>query len=745
MIEGLWSRRLALYLVCLSNSICCIGMAVKPTVIKVGIYANTFSSNGSLQQDGAQSLAAFMMAVKEINANDALLSGCRLAVAHRSGVGPYAATSAAQAFISANFTIDGHGNKISSTAFNSGNPMGVDVIVGTGTTAETDQLDQVLNHFGIVQVHTVSNTINRVVRAQYPYRIGISPTVAYDGAVYQEIICNHFKLRKVAVISTDYISDLSTVEDLSDGKYCQIDLLLAQSLPSDTTDFQSTIEEVSATGALIIVLFMPDMMAANFLEQAYDSGFLVGDIQIFGNTLVTGNSLWTHFKNQASTVNIMKGYIGIKYSPKYALHSTEKGQSFVERFRHQHSTAKYKVDGSFVCNNSTDDTGSYLYQEQISRNSASICSGLNLTSFHANGSDMYSYAAHAYDAAYAVAEAIETVLNIGSNGVINGDTIHSAFISNVSFIGATGKVAFIDDRKELLSLSTGDREAGLTYLIYNFNGDLYQSTNGSIGLAVVGKWALESGGVTLCSADTASLIGNDCVGTVYYRSALNTPPCDTRPDVYLNLPDQIRASLISLGASVLVIVVISLSLTTYYRKGKLIRSSQPYLLDMVHFGCFIAGLRIVFGGLPISNATCGSTFFLGHLSFFAIYIPLLAKVFRLHQIFANKSLKPLNLPWKLVYNVTTIILGVISLYLTIAVIFGRPIEHSLIVTAANQTFFIVDCETQHSEYSAAIFALEGAIVAFSIVLLHKIKKIPDRSNEMRFITAGKIISFFIVL
>ena len=103
-------RLLWLCLIMLSSCIYSGNGNNQPTILKVGLHANPFFSNGSLNPDGAQITAGFMMAVREINANKYILPNFHIAVAYRTGIGAYGAIMAAQALITANFTIDGHGN-----------------------------------------------------------------------------------------------------------------------------------------------------------------------------------------------------------------------------------------------------------------------------------------------------------------------------------------------------------------------------------------------------------------------------------------------------------------------------------------------------------------------------------------------------------------------------------------------------------------------------------------------------------
>ena len=71
--------------------ISCVNQEIKAAEVvfnlKVGLYANSHLSDGTSSDDGAQSVAGFLMAINEINKSPTILPNVHLSVALRGGSG----------------------------------------------------------------------------------------------------------------------------------------------------------------------------------------------------------------------------------------------------------------------------------------------------------------------------------------------------------------------------------------------------------------------------------------------------------------------------------------------------------------------------------------------------------------------------------------------------------------------------------------------------------------------------------
>jgi Receptor family ligand binding region/7 transmembrane sweet-taste receptor of 3 GCPR len=726
--------------------ISCVNQEIKAAEVvfnlKVGLYANSYLSDGSFSHDGAQSVAGFLMAIKEINRSPTLLPNVHLSVALRGGSGAYGAITAAQSFLTANFSTNSYGRRVSSSSFIRNNPIGVDVILGAGNDIETVQTNQVLNYFKIVQLHTVAMTTDLGIGQNYPFKVQTTPIISYQGLALQHMLCNYFNIAKVTVFATDDNNGLKSVLELESGTYCDIKILSYHTITAGNKDFANAISLAKLSGSRIFVLFMPASSAAPLLEQAYEMGLLEEGTQVFGNSLTIESSICSLFKNPSNAKNIMRGFIGIKYSPLFAVHATSVGRDFAKRFSKQVDTVGIAKDGKKICDNSTDDTNRHLYiSKAVGGVGQSECSGLVYSSFLPNGTNMYPFTPHAYDAVYALAQAIQQILLVGGKNTINGDLLHSRLINDIGFNGASGKIKFKNALSENLFYTLGDREVGHTYLLYNFNEAIYDTSRSQDGLVLVAKWSLESGGVASCTSDSQLVKGGNCVAGFTYRNVDNLPCSDTPPAIIVDLPGAIELFLVFMGSAVLLVVTISFCIMLKYSRSRLIKASQPSMIYIIHLGCFLGGVRTIIGGMRYSDSSCRLAFYTGHLTLCVTYLPLLAKIWRLQKVFNNKSLKRLKLSWRLVIASTVAIIFLFAGYLAVAMVVGQPHKSFVTVEEYNQVTNTLNCSYNVPGFQISLYTLELLGIVYSMVLINKIKDIPDPLDDIRFYITGAYVLF----
>eukprot|EP01035_Chromulina_nebulosa_P069526 gene69526-biopygen38353 len=126
-------------------------------------------------------------------------------------------------------------------------------------------------------------------------------------------------------------------------------------------------------------------MAGQLLEQGYNMGLFRVGTAILGTEAITTPETWAAISNKLNIVQIMKGFIGIKYSPGLSMMSSKRGQKFIESFIHQPSTQGISDDGSVSCDsNSLDDSAQFFLYSQRNMQQT-LCSGLNFSRFNASG------------------------------------------------------------------------------------------------------------------------------------------------------------------------------------------------------------------------------------------------------------------------------------------------------------------------------------------------------------------------
>ena len=173
------------------------------------------------------------------------------------------------------------------------------------------------------------------------------------------------------------------------------------------------------------------------------------------------------------------------------------------------------------------------------------CQNLNFEDFKDDGSDIYEFAAHAYDAVFAAAIGFNSTLNPSGGSPLGSYEMYRRFINNVSFTGATGEVQFYPGYSEYPFYNVGNRESGHTFLIYNFNEDIYDaSVNGSAGFGVIGKYDGTTNEVTFCWLDDGEpvLDYEECV-TPTYNTKDGSLPQDLPPYTKSSRPSVIKVNI----------------------------------------------------------------------------------------------------------------------------------------------------------------------------------------------------------
>lgn len=132
--------------------------------MKLGGLFNPFDGNNNPDIQQAQCLAAFLMAIDEINANKALLPRTRLVSGVVSGLGIIGALEAATQLTQKEF-----------------GGTGVNIVIGAGGDTETKATDQIFSQSQTIQIHTISQAVELSQGASYPWRLQTSPLASYQG------------------------------------------------------------------------------------------------------------------------------------------------------------------------------------------------------------------------------------------------------------------------------------------------------------------------------------------------------------------------------------------------------------------------------------------------------------------------------------------------------------------------------------------------------------------------------------
>jgi hypothetical protein len=239
---------------------------------------------------------------------------------------------------------------------------------------------------------------------------------------------------RVLTIATDDFTQLKAVSDLNDQTWAVPDFLTQLVVDPTKIRFRKILLEAKDTGAQVFFIFADAATTARLMEQGYYLGVFHENTIIFGGYENSGPAIFKYFTPGAPVEQIMKGYFGIERIPNYSVTNTLIGQQFIAAWQSQ--TATYSPQG--YCSNATDLEGNSLLQRNVS---GSIqCAGYNFSTF--NASMFLPAAPHTYDAVYAAAYGLHSLLYNAGRPNITTDALGTELKVNVSFYGTTGLIEF---------------------------------------------------------------------------------------------------------------------------------------------------------------------------------------------------------------------------------------------------------------------------------------------------------------
>lgn len=254
----------------LSNGYPPYSLATTPSVLKIGGIFSPFSSIGTIDVSQAENIAALLLAVKQINDKsdgiaDHLLPDSQIVFALEYAYDYVTGTNAALNLLD--------------SFYGSGVLGIIDGIDGEPAIA-VDNILASTNTF----VHVTAASVDSILAyaSENPYTIKLNPLNNYQGLVYQDILCNHFKYRNIAVLTTTDYDGVSTIAELLDGTICNLRALTYFTFDLTTTDFSSYLSASAKSGAAVYLIMVDSLdMTSLILEQGYNLGVFTTGLCIF--------------------------------------------------------------------------------------------------------------------------------------------------------------------------------------------------------------------------------------------------------------------------------------------------------------------------------------------------------------------------------------------------------------------------------------------------------------------------------
>jgi len=550
---------------------------------------------------------------------------------------------------------------------------------------------------------------------------------------------------------------------------------------SGQTDYSTALAIAKAAETrMFLIIFDDPLMAGRLLEQGYNMGLFRVGTAVFGTEEISNHLTWESILNKKNIPHIMKGYLGVHYSPFISMSSSPQGVTFIERFTALKSTRWKGVNGSILCDESAlDDSGDFfLYSERSS--GSIICGGIDFSFFNSTGENIYPFAVHVYDAVYAAAYALHDIF-MHNKSTLSSATLYKTLIKNTNFNGASGIMKFTAGSTYYPYDNRGNREDGHEYLIINFNEALYHSSsNGSGGMGYPGSICPVNG--TLLDKEEVLKILPQTLKyvTLSFNTEDGNPP--TNPDVYVAPDTAIKIACIVIFAVCFCIVVLYSALTIFFRSMKVLNGDDKHMFFFILFGGLLFSLRALVTGLDITDLTCTLKVWFGHTAFFMLYGGLFTQalsdiMFVYHnklsmkgsQIFATefssrKSSHRSQLPeyqdhikkssadvFFSVLNNTMFFMLLFSMaYLTVTSMVGVPRSDFLYVHLNLETKHYSICSMKEPLVEAVLYGFELLILAVGIVFClmlrsHKVYLMETRRNPMVVIVPMMLITVIFVI
>ena len=705
--------------------------------IYIGGIFNQFYEDDNISYVGAENLAAFVMAIDEINdksdgINDWLLPDYRLQFTTEIGYGFRGAIDAADSLDSAS-------------------TIHAAVIGIEHAEYETSAILQMLAVDSKVGVVCVDNDATLSKGSQYPYKVRTAASESSIGHVLQSLLCNHFHYQRIAIISTsEYYSSQSVFELLTE-EYCTFEILSHVEVEPGYLNFAQELHEAKATGALVYVMLVDHVTAAALMIQGHKYGMFGEDTIVFGHEyIVTSKIEDTMLKHQPSLSSddinsMMKGYFGVKVDPLYYVTHETTGQAFRDRWYAQENTL------SPECSNRTDYNGThYLYSlapvtvgvTPPNWNTYS-CAGLNtgylnfddytVDDYINANKTLIKHIGNVYDGNYALAYAYHNLLYGKSNyhlSNITGDVLLNELVNHTNFVGATGNVSFIDylevdGGSNVEEFGRGDRRSGQVALLYNYDSALADKWYS------VGRWEYD-GGFQLCDETLLEeYVGalEPCEHYAVYSTSSNTRPSDRYPDIVLEVVLGVKVVLLLLAATGFVMIAVTAGFVWTHMSSKLIKASQPYMMLYILLGEVLLGVRVIHSTLPISTNACRGNLWLGHLAFSLIFTGLFLKMWRVDKILNGNSFRRVKITEADILRYAGVVLVLTVVYLIFLDVYAETYVMLEISTHTNQDTYSYTCQEHIGEIEDALYGFESFFILWAIRLCVAVKDAPSAVNE----------------
>ena len=401
--------------------------------VRIGALYPRRRTSGLPYTSRSRRMAAFVMAVEEINNRTDLLPHTNLSFAVKDSK-----CSKGYALVGA--------HELVSEAFGG---AGVSALVGAACSSASASAASYANLYSVPQVSPSSTSATLSDSVTYPYFARVAPSDALQSFALADLVEHQLGVSRVACVHSDDVYGAAGMASfITEARLRRIDRLAVTSFANGATEFATQIEALRRSAAQVIVLFCQSTEAADFLAAVQAAGVLENVTWVGSEAATAAVSTNAHLQPG------VMGYLGLR--PPVG-----EGDVYTQ-FLSRLDAFQAGVVGDWGCSNATDDDGNRLWRQEDADGGDCIWPGAAATSDF--------YASFSYDAVYTIARALDGLVDGNTDGGVDGDALHAAILAT-SFTGTTGEVGFD---------ATGDRNRGIRYDVF--------SVSAGAGFFELGTW-----------------------------------------------------------------------------------------------------------------------------------------------------------------------------------------------------------------------------------------------------------------
>jgi Receptor family ligand binding region/7 transmembrane sweet-taste receptor of 3 GCPR len=722
-----------------------------PPYFSIGGLFDTFAvENSSLeyvrQDAGSQYLAAFVMAVDEINnkidgIHDDLLPNTKIRLICEIGV-------SILALYPPNNFVYGAGRAYILRLKDSSLVATVD---GSSNDDSTSATAQTLNNWGVLSLISRSTSADYAHSDSFPLTLQNTPSKTSE-AFSLVHLTSRFNWDNVAVffIYDTKIGLDSTVAYQSALPYFGVNLLGSYPIKTGQTNFDLPISQAVATGATIFAFFLDGGAAGQLLEQGYNAGLFHDGTQVLATSTSDLKDIRAAF-TPAGLLNeakILKGFITTAPHPEYYF-STPLGQAFISRFRNLPPSMRVDPSsGTRSCNTRSIvyPNGSYTARdnentERFRNITTELCLGFeSFKSFNANGTNIDPSILYTYDSVYMYVTAASNL--IMQKRPINAASLYDYMTSSLFTSLVTGYAFFIPGR--------GTRAVGNVFKVLNYQPSAPDNEYSGNGLAYIGEFTDATGwllcGNTQDMSKMPSTSGSQCTPPVYRMIPETSQPLDAPPVRIEQLPSNVRISLIVLASfGLMTLAVWGTCLCAFWRR-KIIRTAQPQIMVFLLIGGVMGLVKVLLSAADVTNETCLSQMWLSHFAFRLIFRTLLLKLWRINGVVNAARFKRIIIPESTVlwYLLSDLVFMTFALLIPITII--SSLKNGMVgyvsSTVANQVTLYIECQVSLSLdlqiLNAILYFSDGLNLIMAVYYTYLTRTVPVNVNETSTVAPGEL-------